>query len=219
MTETRFNRRLRLHTVRVSEVLPFYDSVFAAAFTLLAYNLPDHLIQKTAVQGLTSSLWIYSLAGVAVCIYWFKLRRLMLIDRWLQPQQLALVVAGLIGIVLLPKLFSLVLRHGAGSGDLLQWTAAQLVNTLCLGFLVLFNLVALLYALSLQRRRLRHHVDGKILRGIIATQVAGLLFNLVLVALQLSFTWFDTQYVYALPITLLIEEVITASQAMRLSTA
>lgn len=210
MERTPFNRRLRLHTLRASEILPFYDGVFAVAFTLLAYNLPDQLMHSMATDTLASSLWIYALVGIAICIYWFKLRRLVLIDRWLQPPQLTLVCMALMGVVLLPKLFNLVLKHGAGSGNLIHWTLPQVVNTLCLLFLISLNLISLLYALSLRRRRARPTPDRRTLDGIITTQTAGLGLNLVLMGLELSFTWFDNQYIFILPILLIIEEIITA---------
>jgi uncharacterized membrane protein len=210
-----FHRSLRLHTLRAEEVLPFYDGVFAVAFTLLAYNLPDRLMKMMAGAGLMVSVSIYALAGIAVFIYWFKLRRLILIDRLLQPGQLALVALALMTVVLLPKLVSLVLQHGAGSGNLFHWSVAQVVNTLCLSFLVLFNGICLLYAESLRKLRRRKHPEFQALISIIATQKIGLVFNLGLIALELGFSWFDTQYIYLFPLVLLAEELFTAARTSR----
>ena len=208
-----FHRSLRLHTLRADEVLPFYDGVFATAFTLLAYNLPDHLMKTMATAGVLTSMSIYALAGTAVFIYWFKLRRLILIDRLLQPGQLALVALALMSVVVLPKVVSLVLRHGAGSGNLFHWSVAQAVNTLCLLFLVLFNVVCLLYAEGLRKRRSPNRPEVKTLTSVIRTQKMGLTVNLALIGLELGFSWFDTQYIYLLPLTLVAEELITAGQA------
>jgi hypothetical protein len=208
-----FQRSLRLHTLRATDVLPFYDGVFAAAFTLLAYNLPDHLMTMMEAEGVVTSMSIYALAGIAVFIYWFKLRRLILIDKLLQPAQLTLVGIALMSVVVLPKIVSLVLKHGAGSGNLFNWSAAQAVNTLCLLFLVLFNAICLLYARTLRKRRNERRADTKTLNGVIRTQKAGLAFNLGLIGMELGFNWFDTQYIYLLPLTLLAEELLTAHQA------
>lgn len=203
-------RNLRLHTLRASEVLPFYDSVFAVAFTLLAYNLPDRLMAMAAGAKLLHSMSVYALAGVAVFLYWFRLRRLIEVDRYLQPLQLSLVALALMVVVVLPKLASLVLNHGAGSGSIVNWSQAQVVNTLCLSFLVLINLICLLYARSLQQQRIHRSGSSRFLNGVIRTQTIGLYFNILLIILELSFTWFDTQYLYLLPLTLIAEEIVIA---------
>ena len=206
----KIRRSLRLHTLRASEVLPFYDSVFAVAFTLLAYNLPDRLMAMAAGAQLLHSMRVYALAGVAVFLYWFRLRRLIEVDRYLQPLQLGLLALALMVVVVLPKLASLVLSHGAGSGSIVNWSQAQVVNTLCLGFLVSLNLICLLYARSLQQQRIHSRGNGRFLKGVIRTQTVGLYLNLVLIMLELSFTWFDTQYLYLLPLTLIAEEIVIA---------
>ena len=206
----KMRRSLRLHTLRASEVLPFYDSVFAVAFTLLAYNLPDRLMAMAAGAKLLHSMSVYALAGVAVFLYWFRLRRLIEVDRYLQPLQLGLVALALMVVVVLPKLASLVLSHGAGSGSIVNWSQAQVVNTLCLSFLVLINLICLLYARSLQNQRVHRSGHSRFLNGVIRTQTIGLYLNLALIVLELSFTWFDTQYLYLLPLTLIAEEIVIA---------
>jgi len=202
-----FNRSLRHHSLRARDVLPFYDSVFAVAFTLLAFNLPDRLGMMGGTSTLLDTLAWYGLSAVAVFLYWLKLRRLVLMDRFVQLPQLGLIGLGLLTVVLVPKLASLVLRHGVGVGSLLQWTLAQVVNTTCLGFLLLFNFICLLYALSLQVRRSHRRRSDLLLQGIITTQVIGLAAMLVLAILELSFSWFDNQYIFLLPMILLAEEI------------
>ncbi len=202
-----FNRSLRHHSLRARDVLPFYDSVFAVAFTLLAFNLPDRLGMMGGTSTLLDTLAWYGLSAVAVFLYWLKLRRLVVLDRFVQLPQLGLISLGLLTVVLVPKLASLVLRHGVGAGSLLQWTLAQVVNTTCLGFLFLFNFICLLYAISLQIRRSHRRRSDHVLQGIIATQVMGMAAMLVLVILELSFSWFDNQYIYLLPLILFAEEV------------
>ena len=202
-----FNRSLRHHSLRSREVLPFYDSVFAVAFTLLAFNLPDRLGALAGTSQLLNTLAWYGLSAVAVFLYWLKLRRLVLLDRFVQLPQLALIGLGLLTVVLVPRLASLVLRHGIGEGSLLQWTLAQVVNTTCLGFLLLFNSICLLYAISLQRRGSHRRRSDRLLQGVIATQLVGLAAMMVLMVLELSYPWFDNQYVFLLPLILVAEEL------------
>jgi uncharacterized membrane protein len=201
-----FSRSLRHHSLRASEVLPFFDGVFAVAFTLLAFNLPDRLVGAMASARLSHSLAVYALAALTVIIYWFKLRRLVLVDRLLQPPQLLLVGIGLLIIVLLPRLASLVLQHGVGAGNLLHWTLPQIVNTLCLSMLLLLNLVCLLYARSLLGRLHRRGRQDRLLSSVVHAQGLGMLALSGLLVLELSFTWFDNQYFFLLPFLLLAEE-------------
>jgi uncharacterized membrane protein len=204
----KINPTLRHHSLRASDLLPFYDSVFAVAFTLLAFNLPDQLRGSGWALSLLDNLGWYGLSGVAVFLYWLKLRRLVLLDRIVQLPQLGLIAIGLLTVVLIPKLASLVLRHGVGAGTLLHWTLPQVVNTTCLGFLILFNLLCLLYALGLQQRRNHLRQNRPVLKGVIATQWLGMAAMTVLLILELSFSWFDNQYIYVLPLILIIEEAI-----------
>jgi len=203
----KINRSLRHHTLRSSEVLPFYDSVFAVAFTLLAYNLPDRL-RNGASGTLLNPLGWYLLTGMAVFLYWLKLRRLVLLDRIVQLPQLGLIAAGLLTVVLIPKLASLVLSHGVGAGNIFHWTLPQIVNTTFLGILVLFNVCCLLYANGLRRRRNHLRQSRPVLRSVVASQWLGMLAMAMLMLMQLAFTWFDTQYVFALPVILIAEEAI-----------
>ena len=210
-----FSRRLRHQTLRAADVLPLYDGVFAVAFTLLAFSLPDRLVGLMGRIALLKSLGIYVLAGSMVIVDWFKLRRLMLLDRLLQPPQLLLVALGLITVVLLPKLASLVLHHGVGVGNLLHWSLAQLVNTLCLTVLLLFDLICWLYALSLHWRDGHRRRSDRLLRGIVRTQGCGMACLLLLLVMELSFTWFDNQYFYLVPFILLMEELVVAREVLR----
>ena len=212
-----FNRTLRHHSLKAREVLPFYDSVFAVAFTLLAFNLPDRLGAATGSPQLLDILGWYGLSAVAVFLYWLKLRRLVLLDRFLQLPQLGLIALGLLTVVLVPKLASLVLRHGVGAGTLLHWTLAQVVNTTCLAFLLLFNVICLVYALSLQARRSHRRRSDLLLQGVINTQLLGLMAMAALVVLELCFTWFDNQYMFLLPLILVAEEISVLRVVYRLS--
>jgi uncharacterized membrane protein len=201
----KINRSLRHHSLRSKDLLPFYDSVFAVAFTLLAFNLPDRLGTGDSEKLLDPLGW-YVLTGLAVFLYWLKLRRLILLDRIVQLPQLGLIAAGLLTVVLIPKFASLVLSHGVGEGTLFNWTLPQVVNTTFLTILILFNLCCLLYALGLNRRRNHLRLNSAVLRGVMASQWLGMAGMFILMVLQLLFPWFDNQYVFLLPLILLSEE-------------
>ncbi|MEB3271752.1 MAG: hypothetical protein VKJ44_08920 [Synechococcus sp.] len=203
----KINRSLRHHSLRSQDLLPFYDSVFAVAFTLLAYNLPDRISDGRSDTLLDPLGW-YLLTGTAVFLYWLKLRRLVLLDRVVQLPQLALVGAGLLIVVLIPKLASLVLSHGVGAGSLFHWTLPQIVNTTFLGLLLLFNLFCLLYALGLRRRRNHQGQNNPVLRRVVSSQWIGMAGVVVLMGLQLLFPWFDNEYVFLMPLILVIEEAM-----------
>ena len=201
----KINRSLRHHSLRSRDLLPFYDSVFAVAFTLLAYNLPDQLGNGESGR-LLNPLALYVLTGIAVFLYWLKLRRLVLLDRVVQLPQLGLIAAGLLTVVLIPKLASLVLSHGVGVGTILNWTLPQIVNTTFLGILILFNLLCLLYALSLQGRRNHLRQNNAVLNSVMASQWLGMTGMAILIALELLASWFDNQYMLLLPLILIAEE-------------
>lgn len=211
-----FPSSLRHHTLRAGDVLPLYDSVFAVAFTLLAFNLPERLERMMGSDALLQSVWLYAFSAGAVIIYWFKLRRLILIDRYLQTMQLVLVGLALLTVVLIPKFSSLVLRYGEGAGSLLHWTRPQLVNTLTLGTLLLFNFLCVIYARGLLRRRAHRNRNPKLLEGVIRTQALGMLALLLLLVMELTFAWFDNDYVYLLPVILLVEEWFVARRVVSL---
>lgn len=214
----KINRSLRHHSLRARDLLPFYDSVFAVAFTLLAFNLPDRLSGGESGKLLDPLGW-YVLTGMAVFLYWLKLRRLVLLDRSVQLPQLGLIAAAMLTVVLIPKFASLVLSHGVGAGTIFNWTLPQVVNTTFLSILILFNLCCLLYALGLNRRRNHLHRNRSLLTSVVTSQWLGMAGMVILMALQLLFPWFDNQYVFLLPLILLAEETIVLTLITRRSQA
>ena len=210
----KINRSLRHHSLHARDLLPFYDSVFAVAFTLLAFNLPDRLSSGESGRLLDPLAW-YVLMGLAVFLYWLKLRRLVLLDRSVQLPQLGLIAAGLLTVVLIPKLASLVLSHGAGAGTVFNWTLPQIVNTTFLSILILFNLCCFFYARGLNRRRNHLRRSSAVLRSVMSSQWLGMVGMVILMVLQLLFPWFDNQYVFLLPLLLLAEETIVLRQITR----
>ncbi len=147
--DIRTNRGHPHHRLPAHSVLPLFDTLFGVALTLLAYSLPERLSTSMDAAALTWAILTYLLAGVAVVVYWYKLRRLVEISRVLFVSQLIFGVAGLLLIVLMPKLAQLVVLYGGGTGDLLHWTPSQIVNTVFLACLLLFDGFCLLFAVSL----------------------------------------------------------------------
>lgn len=206
----RVRPRLRYHVLPASALLPLFDGVFAVALTLLAYNLPDSLRSTQDAPRMLATVVGYGLSGVAVLLYWFKLRRLIVLAGFLRVPQLLLVFQGLLTIVLFPKLTDIVLMHGDGRGSFQAWTPAQIANTLFLGALLLVDGLCLLLALSLLKRRHLRRGRRELIRTALLAQAAGFLFLAVLGGLELLFEWFNNQYVLLVPLTLLVEELVVA---------
>lgn len=210
-----FNSSLRHHTLRARDLLSFYDGVFAVAITTLAASIPTALGAMGSSTVLVTGMVTYLLVAATIGLYWFKLRRLIVIDAHIQAAQILLTGLVLTSVVLVPKMAALVLRHGTGIGSVWFWSYAQVVNTLCLGLLLCINLLCLLYALSLRRRRGHRSRHRQLLQGIVHTQQWSFTANVALMALQLGFTWFDTQYLLLIPLILLIEEVVVIRGFLR----
>ena len=134
--------------------------------------------------NLTLAIGIDLFSGVAVVLFWFKLRRRIELARQLGPVQAVLGVLSLLVIVLLPRLAELVVRHGGG-GDLRNWTTSQIVNTVCLGALLLMDGVCLGFGYSLLRHQPVRAQQRSRLRLALRIQLAGFLILLVLGVLEL----------------------------------
>ena len=202
--------------MRSSTVLPLFDSVFGVALTLLAFSVPDNVMSSMDLGRLGLSITIYSLSGIAVLLYWFKLRRLLELARLLLLPQLLLGLVSLILIVLLPKLVQLVVLHGSGAGDFENWTPSQIVNTIFLSALLLFDGLCLVFALSLLVHPHVRQVDKMRLRNAIWVQGLGALAFVMLAVLELGVMWFDNEYVLVVPIILIVEEWFVARRFTRL---
>ncbi len=206
------------HGLRSLEVLPLFDGVFAVAFTLLASSVPEQLTMGIGgVGNLLLAIASFLLNGVAVLLYWFKLRRLVVIARQLTPVQVVLGFASMLTIVVLPKLSALALVYGSGTGNLFAWTPAQEVNMVFLGALFLFDGFCLLFALSLRRHRPRSGHTQQELTTAIEAQALGFAVLLLLGALEVLFSWFNNQYVLLVPLVLLLEELLVARRFGRRS--
>ena len=72
----RHQNKAARHQLQSSEILPFFDAIFAVAFTLLATSVPEQLTAGVAGVGmLLLAITIFMLNGLTVLLYWFKLRR------------------------------------------------------------------------------------------------------------------------------------------------
>jgi uncharacterized membrane protein len=202
------------HRLPSKGALPLFDSVFAVAVTLLAFSLPDSL-EHTEWGEFLSSIIVFELIGIAVLLYWFKFRRLIQFARVLSLSQLCLVFLGLLTVVLLPKMAELVLSYGGGSGSLSNWTLSQTVNVNFLASLFLVDGFTLLFALSLRRHRFVQKTSLKEIGISVRAQMTGFLLFCGLAAMQLFLPWFNNEFVFVVPIVLLLEEVLVARQFSR----
>ena len=206
------------HHLQSSEILPFFDAIFAVAFTLLAYSVPERLTTGVAGVGmLMLAITIFVLNGLTVLLYWFKLRRLLVISRRVDANQIAIILISLVAIVVLPKLSALALYYGNGEGNLFSWSPAQIVNMVFLSVLFLFDGFCLLFALSLRRHRPRQAHTTKELETAIKAQLLGFAALLILAVMELLFTWFNNEYVLFVPLILIAEELLVARWFAELS--
>lgn len=206
------------HHLQSSEILPFFDAIFAVAFTLLAYSVPERLTTGVAGVGmLMLAITIFVLNGLTVLLYWFKLRRLLVISRRVDASQIAIILISLVAIVVLPKLSALALYYGNGEGNLFSWSPAQIVNMVFLSVLFLFDGFCLLFALSLRQHRPRQAHTNKELETAIKAQLLGFAALLILAVMELLFTWFNNEYVLFVPLILITEELLVARWFAELS--
>jgi len=210
-----FNRSLRHHTLRASALLPLFDGIFAVALTLIAFNVPGMLDLGMGAHQLLASLLAYGVSALVVGVYWFKFRRLIGLCRYLHLPQMALLAQAMLTICLYPKLASLVLLYGQESGTVFVLTRGQLANTAFLLVLVLFDSLCLLFAWTLALKHDGRNRRQAIVRHLIRVQLYGFLLLAVMALLELFTPWFNGQYVYLVPIVLLVEELGLALEYAR----
>lgn len=211
---TSFGSFWRHHRLSSKGALPLFDSVFAVAVTLLAFSLPDKLEQGELANFL-SSIVAFEFIGIAILLYWFKLRRLIEFARVLTLGQLVLIFFSLLAVVLLPKMTELVLNYGEGSGSLSNWTLSQTVNINFLASLFFVDGFTLLFALSLRRHRFVLKTSCNEIQISIRAQLTGFLLLCGLASMELFLPWFNNEFVFVVPIVLLIEEILVARQFSR----
>jgi uncharacterized membrane protein len=203
------------HQLSAANFLPMFDGVFAVATTLLVYSLPNMLTGMNAQGELLLPILSFELVGLAVLLYWFKLRRLILMARHLLPIQLLFGILALLTIVVMPKLASLVLAYGNGSGTLFRWSLSQQVNVSFLTALFLFDGLALLFALSLRDHAHLSPGSTRELTIAIECQALGLGILMLLAGMELFLIWFNSQFVWLVPLVLVAEEILVARRFSR----
>lgn len=194
------------HRLPTNAVLPLFDSLFAVAITLLAYSVPDHLMTAMDALKLGQTVSLYMLTGVAVTLYWYKLRRLIHITRLLLPTQMILGMLSLLLIVMMPKLAQLQAIEGGGFGDLYNWTPSQIVNTIFIFFLAFVDGVCFAYARSLTSHPFIRSKDRQGLRSRLQVQAGGFVAMIGLGVLEIVSSQFNSEYLLLVPLILLVEE-------------
>lgn len=200
----------RHSSLEAPAILPLFDGVFAVALTLLAFSVPMQLGTAIDLASLTSAVVAYGLTGIAILLYWYKMRRLVVLTRVLHLPQLLLGLLGLLTVVVLPKFSALVLQHGDGQGDFSNWTLAQISNVSFLGALFLFDGLCLLYAISLLSHAAVRRSDLRQVRSAVHSQAFGFAVLLLMGMMELLLSWFNNEYVLLVPLVLLVEEFLIA---------
>ena len=204
----------RHHRLSAKSALPLFDSVFAVAVTLLAFSIPDRL-DGVDLGQLLAPILAFEFIGIAILLYWFKFRRLIIVSRLLTLPQLCLIFFGLMAVVLLPRMSDLVLNYGGGSGSLHNWTLSQAVNVNFLVALFLVDGFTLLFALSLYRHPFVLKTSRNEIVISVRAQWAGFLGLCVLACMEIFLPWFNNEFVIIVPIVLILEEALVARQFSR----
>lgn len=206
------SRRQHYYSFHAADLLPFLDGVFAVAFTLVALSIPDQLRGqgRHGLQELTLLLSSSALSSLAVLLYWFKTRRLVVHAKLLFLPQLLLLFLSLLVIVALPQMAALALRYGEGRGSLFHWTESQAANVFFLGVLLIFDALLLGLTLSLRHHPLAGVRHSRIVQVALRTQRLGITALTLLACMELLFSWFNSQYILLVPLVLLGEELLTA---------
>ena len=207
-----FNRSLRHHTLRADALLPFFDAIFAVALTLLAFNVPEVLHHDASHTHLFRSIFAYCLTGLIVILYWFKLRRLIGVSRFLHVPQLLCLGQAILTICLFPKMANLVLLYGSQEGSIFQITPGQLANMAYLSALFLFNSLCLIFAWSLTTHHYYKKANQATLRHVIRAQLLGFGFLLAMIFAEFFSDNFNNEYIFLVPLVLIVEELLVAVQ-------
>ena len=207
-----FNRSIRHHTLRAETLLPFFDAIFAVALTLLAFNVPEMLHDDSSHAHLFDAILAYCLTGLIVILYWFKLRRLIGVCRFLHVPQLLCLGQAILTICLFPKMANLVLLYGSQVGSISKITPGQLANMAYLAALFLFNLLCLILAWSLTTHHYYKKANLVTLRHVIKAQLLGFGFLLIMVLAELFSENFNNEYIFLVPLVLIVEELLVAVQ-------
>jgi uncharacterized membrane protein len=207
-----FNRSIRHHTIRANSLLPFFDAIFAVILTLLAFNVPSMFDMEGQAAYLFTSILAYCLTGLIVILYWFKLRRLIGVCRFLHVPQLLCLGQAILTICLFPKMANLVVLYGSQSGSIFELSRGQLANTVYLVTLFVFNALCLIFAWSLTTHHYYKKANQSMLRHVITSQLLGFSIVLAMIFAEFFLTGFNNQYIFLVPLVLIVEELFVAAQ-------
>jgi len=205
-----FNRSIRHHTLRSDALLPFFDAIFGVALTLLAFNIPSNLDIQGPSESLLAPIGAYCLTGTIVILYWFKMRRLIVVCRFLHVPQLLCMGQSILLICLFPKLSNLVLRYGSEAGTIFMLSRGQVVNTVYLIVLFFFNALCFVFAWSLTTTHYYKKVNRDILSHIMGGQALGFVLILAMVFAEFFVDTFNNQYIFLVPAVIIAEEILVA---------
>jgi uncharacterized membrane protein len=207
-----FNRSIRHHTLRSDTLLPFFDAIFGVAVTLLAFNIPSSLDMQGQYDNLFLPVLAYCLTGTIIILYWFKMRRLIVVCRFLHVPQLLCMGQAILVICLFPKLSNLVLKYGSEAGSIFLMSRGQVVNTVYLSLLFIFNALCFVFAWSLTTTHYYKKVNKAILAYVLRGQLLGFVLISAMVVAEIFLDSFNNQYIFLVPMVIIVEEVLVASQ-------
>jgi uncharacterized membrane protein len=206
-----FNRSLRHHTVRANTLFPFFDAIFSVVLTLLAFNIPTKLSSNEDYSVIAQPVLAYALTSIILILYWFKLRRLIGLCRFLHVPQLLCIAQAVLIICLFPKLANLVLLHGSEPGSIFLVSRGQIVNSVYLLALFAYNALCLLFAWSLTTHHYYKKANESLLGHIIGGQLFGFLALVAMICAEIFWDKFNNQYIFLVPVVLILEELMSAS--------
>ena len=206
-----FNRSLRHHTVMANTLFPFFDAIFSVVLTLLAFNIPTKLSSDEDYSVIAQPVFAYALTAIILILYWFKLRRLIGLCRFLHVPQLLCISQAILIICIFPKLANLVLLYGSEPGSIFFVSRGQIVNSAYLLAIFAYNALCLLFAWSLTTHHYYKKANELLLSHIIRGQVFGFLALLAMIFAEVFWDKFNNHYIFLVPVVLVFEELMSAS--------
>ena len=204
--------------VPVFEISSLFCTVSAVGLTLLGTSVPLAASNMGEIHRLHRALAYFFLSAITVILYVFKMETCLGLATHLLLIDQALFSLWLLHIVLCPAFLQLAIKYGKGTGSLGRWTDAQTANMLLLMNFLVLSTTSLTLSLSLcfhphhqyapaermqsRRQWLRIHSGGS---GII----------LFLILLELFTERFNEEFMFLVPIVLLLEGLANTFQRSR----
>lgn len=144
-------------------------------------------------------------------LYWSKVNRLLRFSPTLVPLQQLIVGLWLLFIILIPTTLSMTLIH-KGGGSVYHWTSAQTCNTALVGTYFMMDLGGLAFTSllhpTLDKALLPSDEPPINIRHLLLCQLPGFILLLCLVLIELFYESFNDQFVYIVPMLLILGEVL-----------